>query len=220
MRKVLLAAVTVAMVASLSPAHAASATYTRTIVAPTQFGGTEGAIAAPDVAGNPTNPNAWRKMGVSTLGARCGYLKQAEGVLPAGSAQDATSGKLGYVVSLPSGFTTGDTFSLTAATANAQFDFDVIFYTSLGKCASDREVSAPAGAGCVIVPLEGPRPQPDARIQDEAPAPGSCPDNGGKKSAFTKIGNESGTVNFNANYAIVVMPAGANGVFTLTVAGF
>lgn len=220
MRKVLLAAVTVAMVASLSPAHAASSTYTRTIVAPTQFGGSEGVIALPDVGTNPTNPNAWRKMGVSTVAARCGYLKQVEGVLPANSAQDGTTGKAGYVISLPALFTSGDTFSLTAGAANAQFDFDVIFFTSLGKCVSDRQVGLPANQGCLVVPLEGARPSPDARIQDEAPGTGSCPDPGGKKSAFTKIGNEAGTVNFNANFAIVVMPAGANGVFSLTVSGF
>lgn len=220
MRKMLLAITAVAMIAAVAPpAHAATATYVRTIEAPTQFGGTDGAIVLPDVGQNPTNPNAWRKMAVNTTAARCGYLKQVEGVLPAGTAQDGTSGKFGYVVALPSLFTTGDTFSLVAGSANPQFDFDVIFFTSLGKCVSDRQVPVPV-AGCVTVPAEGPRPQPDPRIQDEAGTPSSCPDPGGKKSAFTKIGNESGTVNFNANFAIVVMPAGAHGVFSLTVGGF
>jgi hypothetical protein len=218
MRKVLLAAISLAMVASMAPAHAVTSTYIRTINAPTASGGTEGVVYAPDILVNPTNPNAWRKYTGSSLAARCGYVKQTEGVLPAGTAQDATSGKFGYVFALPGAFGAGDSFSLTADPSNAPFDFDVVFYSSIGKCVSDRQVGLPAGQGCLVVPLEGSRPLPDAREQQEAPnSGGGCPNAGGPKNSFTKIGNESATLTFDANFAVVTMPVGAQGIFKLVL---
>lgn len=218
MRKVLLAAVSVAMVASMAPAHAATSIYTRTINTPAPMGTTEGVIYAPDVLGNPTNPNAWKKYTASTVAARCAYVKQVEGTIPAGTLQDGTSGKFGYVIALPGAFGAGDSFSLAADAANANFDFDVVFYSSIGKCASNREVSLPAGAGCLVVPLEGARPLPDARERPEPAGGAGCPNPGGPKNSFTKIGNESATLSgFDANFAVVTMPIGAQGVFKLTL---
>jgi hypothetical protein len=212
MRKILLTLTVLTLAAGMLPAQAATSTYTRTINLPTYFGGTTGAVSAPSVLSNPTDPSRWQKLGVVFARARCNYIKQQEGVLPPGTAQDSTTGHLGYVFPLPGAFGPGDSFTLRSVSPNpTQYDFDIAFYTSLGKCLSDVEVDLPAGQGSVTVPLEGSGPTPNSDTH-------TC----NYVNTFTTIFDDSGTVggapcSFDANFAIVVMPIGAQGRFTLTL---
>lgn len=215
MKKVLLALTTVALAASALPAQAVTTVITRTITAPTYLQTTGSPFSLPSILANPTNPDGWQKIGVVGRNARCGYLKQTDGTVPAGTFQDGVGGKLGYVIALPSAFGNMDSFSLKSHVSNpTTFDFDVLFYSSLGKCVSDVEVELPADQGTVTVPVEGSGPKPDADdpqcVQD--------------KQAWTTLFNDSGTVGstlagcaFDANFAVVVMPIGANGKFDLTL---
>lgn len=219
MRKVLLATLAVSIVASLAPAHATVLTVTRTIVSPTTFGGTDGVIDLPDIIQNATNPAKWKKMNVRTNTARCGYL------LGGTNGQDLSTGKFGFVYKLPALFGKGDYFELKANAANANFDFDVYMAKTIGACYPDSTTPDVACQGLGIpygapapVGGDGPTPDPYER-QTTTSSCGSSVVN--PRSVYTLIGNEPkqlvGGIGapYDADYAIVVMPAGANGKFDL-----
>lgn len=215
MKKILLAVTALTFVVGVLPAQAAVSTYVRTITAPTHLSNTGSPFSLPSILSSPTNPDDWEKLGVVFARARCAYVKQQAGVLPAGTAQDGTGGKLGYVFALPSGFGSGDSFTLKSVGGTGgnptQYDFDVTFYSSLGVCVPDEEVEAPAGIGHVAtVPLEGQGPKPDADYPCNI------------KNTFSTVFDDSGTVGstvcpFDAQFAIVVMPIGANGKFEFKI---
>lgn len=212
MKKILLTLTVLALAAGMLPAHATVTVYTRTINVPTYVSGDPGPLSLPSVAMYPTEPTRWEKLGVVFARARCNYIKQQEGVLPPGTAQDGSTGHLGYVIPLPGTFGPGDSFSLKSVAPNpTEYDFDVAFYTALGKCVSDVEVDLPAGLGRATVPLEGDGPSPNSDTHE-------C----NYKNTFTTLFDDAGSVggapcSFDANFAIVVMPVGVQGKFSLTI---
>lgn len=169
MRRIFFAGVALAAIAATSmPAHAAR-NIDATIQLPTVV--TEapnGGIGCQ----NLSNPNCYKK---GTLGrhVRCLYLLQPS------LAQDATTGKFGFVTAITAAengraFTLRDTTGLAAT-----IDFDVTFYASLGSCEGE-----PVGAAAE--PLE-PTP-PFTHIGNEA---GTIPA-GSRFAIVTMFGGANG----------------------------
>jgi hypothetical protein len=176
----LLTAMALAMSA---PAQAVGRTsVTRTIVATTYFQG----LRVPTCS-NPTSPSC-EKVSTAARQARCAYL------LAKDQSQDATTGKLGYVIALAAadGDGTGR-FTLKDATGDGLLhDFDVFYYTALGDC---QYTASPNAA----VPDVGNPPTPVDRplgVWD-----------------FEHVGNEAGAIPRGAKFAIVMQTFVPNGRF-------
>lgn len=124
MRRTILAGLALALATLQFAPASADVTVQRTIQISTVFQeAPNGGIGCADFS----NPHCY-KQGVVARHARCHYL------LDPASAQDSTTGKLGYVVSIASTsrskpFTLTDISGLAAA-----MDFDIQFYETLGTC--------------------------------------------------------------------------------------
>jgi len=194
-----------ALFLALTPAQA-STSKSATIVLPAPILGTTTGVNNGTTETSPTKictpDTAGCQKGSYARGARCGYLTDKE----AGTtySQDSTSGKVGYVVAVPSGSTS---FSLVASPAGSA-DFDVAFYVNLGTC--DNGQAAAALGGSAPTPFE-----PTGRTIQSAWSHFGTGAESGNLPVGYKI-DDNGTHTLKATYAIVTLYGATNAKFTLT----
>jgi hypothetical protein len=207
------AAVATAAAFTILPAHAS--TINATILLPAPVLGTTNTANTGSTSTDPntycTPMDAGCQKGSFAKAQRCAYLAdQAAGTT---ASQDGTTGKFGYLVSVPSLATH---FNLASPT-NAN-DFDISFYISLGSCdgqAQHRVVSTPVTGPVYTVDHAGAPTSYDTTSTLTTQTSWSHFGNG-PESGTIPIGHDADGNVLHTHYAVVTLFGGANAPFSLT----